>query len=172
MLVIGSDFLFILFSYSIILRSVKDIASCWDQPTAFSTYVSHILAILVFYVSVLGLSIVHRFTRHSSPFIYVIISNVYILFLPLMNPVIYSIKTHQDCQAIINLLSEMDGYLLCSQLIPSTRLVVIKFQVLFSSNISPSYIWASSFSFSFKNLANVFILISPKAKQSKNKNQF
>ncbi|ELW63693.1 olfactory receptor 51G1 [Tupaia chinensis] len=105
LLAMGSDFLFIFLSYILILRSVMAIASHREQLKALNTCVSHILAVLVFYVPVLGLSIVHRFARHSSPLIHIIMGNVYILFPPLMNPVIYSIKTHQIRQAIIKVLS-------------------------------------------------------------------
>ncbi|XP_074153667.1 olfactory receptor 51V1-like [Sminthopsis crassicaudata] len=101
----GSDFLFILLSYAMIFRSVLAIASHKEQLKAINTCVSHILAVLCFYVPVLGLSIVHRFAKHSSPIIHIVMGNVYILFPPLMNPIIYSIKTQQIRRAIIKVIS-------------------------------------------------------------------
>ncbi|XP_051843515.1 olfactory receptor 51V1-like [Antechinus flavipes] len=105
LLSMGSDFLFILLSYAMIFRSVLAIASHKEQLKALNTCVSHILAVLCFYVPVLGLSIVHRFAKHSSPIIHIVMGNVYILFPPLMNPVIYSIKTQQIRRAIVRVIS-------------------------------------------------------------------
>ncbi|XP_036598920.1 olfactory receptor 51V1-like [Trichosurus vulpecula] len=105
LLSMGSDFLFILLSYIMIFHSVLAIASHKEQLKALNTCVSHILAVLCFYVPVLGLSIVHRFARHSSPIIHIVMGNVYILFPPLMNPIIYSIKTQQIRRAIIRIIS-------------------------------------------------------------------
>ncbi|XP_043849727.1 olfactory receptor 51V1-like [Dromiciops gliroides] len=105
LLSMGSDFLFILLSYVMIFHSVLAIASRREQLKALNTCVSHILAVLCFYVPVLGLSIVHRFARHSSPIIHIVMGNVYILFPPLMNPVIYSIKTQQIRRAIVRAIS-------------------------------------------------------------------
>ncbi|XP_007491236.2 olfactory receptor 51V1-like [Monodelphis domestica] len=105
LLSMGSDFLFILLSYVMIFHSVLAIASRREQLKALNTCVSHILAVLCFYVPVLGLSIVHRFARHSSPIIPIVMGNVYVLFPPLMNPVIYSIKTQQIRRAIVRVIS-------------------------------------------------------------------
>ncbi|XP_001374010.2 olfactory receptor 51V1-like [Monodelphis domestica] len=105
LLSMGSDFLFILLSYIMIFHSVLTIASRREQLKVLNTCVSHILAVLCFYVPVLGLSIVHRFARHSSPIIHIVMGNVYILFPPLMNPLIYSIKTQQIRRAIIRIIS-------------------------------------------------------------------
>uniref|UniRef100_A0A7N4NSK7 Olfactory receptor n=1 Tax=Sarcophilus harrisii TaxID=9305 RepID=A0A7N4NSK7_SARHA len=105
LLSMGSDFLFILLSYAMIFCSVLAIASHKEQLKALNTCVSHILAVLCFYVPVLGLSIVHRFAKYSSPIIHIVMGNVYILFPPLMNPVIYSIKTQQIRRAIVKVIS-------------------------------------------------------------------
>ncbi|XP_027716794.1 olfactory receptor 51L1-like [Vombatus ursinus] len=105
MLAMGSDVLFILVSYTIILHTVLTIASARERLKALNTCVSHILAVLCFYVPVLGLSIVHRFGRHASPVVHVFMGTVSVLFPPLMNPVIYSIKTQQIRQAILKVIS-------------------------------------------------------------------
>lgn len=90
LLAMGSNFPFMLFYYILLLRSVMAIAFHTEKLKALSTHVSHILALLVFHVPVLGFSIMHRFARHSSSLIHVIMSSVYNLFPPLMKPVIYS----------------------------------------------------------------------------------
>ncbi|XP_074046425.1 olfactory receptor 51L1-like [Macrotis lagotis] len=105
MLAMGSDVLFILVSYTIILHTVLSIASARERLKALNTCVSHILAVFCFYVPVLGLSIVHRFGRHTSPVVHVLMGTVSVLFPPLMNPVIYSIKTQQIRRAILKVVS-------------------------------------------------------------------
>ncbi|XP_015267785.1 PREDICTED: olfactory receptor 51V1-like [Gekko japonicus] len=106
LLTMGADLLFILISYSLILKAVLGMTSGDEgHRKALGTCVSHLCAVLVFYVPVLGLSVVHRFGRHASPLLHVIMGNIYILFPPLMNPVIYCIKTKQIYSRILRMVS-------------------------------------------------------------------
>ncbi|XP_044116754.1 olfactory receptor 51L1-like [Neovison vison] len=105
MLDIGSDVLFILISYSVILRTVLAIASAKERLKALNTCVLHILAVLCFYVPVLALSIVHRFGHHISPLVHILMGTISVLFPSLINPIIYSIKTQQILRAILKMVS-------------------------------------------------------------------
>lgn len=105
MLAISSDGLFILISYSVIIRTVLAITSAKERLKALNTCVLHILAVLCFYVSVLALSFVHRFGHHTSPVVHILMGTISVLFPPLMNPIIYSIKTQQICRAILKMVS-------------------------------------------------------------------
>lgn len=89
------DAVLIIISYIMILHAVLAIASREERIKSLQTCVSHICAVLVFYIPIIGLTMVHRFGRHLSPWVHVLMGNVYILFPPLMNPIIYSIKTQQ-----------------------------------------------------------------------------
>ncbi|XP_042546327.1 olfactory receptor 51V1-like [Dipodomys spectabilis] len=89
------DAVLILLSYMMILHTVLAIASREERIKSLQTCVSHISAVSVFYIPIIGLTMVHRFGKHLSPLVHVLMGNVYILFPPLMNPIIYSIKTHQ-----------------------------------------------------------------------------
>ncbi|XP_075404689.1 olfactory receptor 51V1-like [Tenrec ecaudatus] len=89
------DSVLILFSYIMILHAVLAIASREERIKSLQTCVSHISAVLVFYIPIIGLTMVHRFGKHLSPLVHVLMGNIYILFPPLMNPIIYSIKTQQ-----------------------------------------------------------------------------
>ncbi|XP_047549166.1 olfactory receptor 51V1-like [Lutra lutra] len=89
------DAVLILVSYILILRSVLTIASREERFKSLQTCVSHICAVLVFYIPIIGLTMVHRFGKHLSPVVHVLMGNIYILFPPLMNPIIYSVKTQQ-----------------------------------------------------------------------------
>ncbi|XP_038620635.1 olfactory receptor 51V1-like [Tachyglossus aculeatus] len=89
------DSVLILASYILIFRTVLTVASRGERLKSLQTCTSHILAILVFYVPIIGLTMVHRFGKHLTPLVHVLMGHIYILFPPLMNPIIYSIKTQQ-----------------------------------------------------------------------------
>ncbi|XP_006166011.1 olfactory receptor 51V1 [Tupaia chinensis] len=89
------DAVLIIISYIFILHTVLAIASREERLKSLQTCVSHICAVLVFYIPIIGLTMVHRFGKHLSPLVHVLMGNIYILFPPLMNPIIYSVKTQQ-----------------------------------------------------------------------------
>ncbi|XP_055972267.1 olfactory receptor 51V1-like [Sorex fumeus] len=89
------DSVLILISYIFILHTVLAIASPEERLKSLQTCVSHLCAVLVFYIPIIGLTMVHRFGKHLSPLVHVLMGNIYILFPPLMNPIIYSVKTQQ-----------------------------------------------------------------------------
>ncbi|XP_051843489.1 olfactory receptor 51A7-like [Antechinus flavipes] len=95
------DLAMISISYILILKTVLSIASHQEQLKAFNTCVSHICAVLIFYVPIVTLAIVHRFAKHSSPVIRILIANIYVLVPPLMNPIVYCVKTHQIREKIM-----------------------------------------------------------------------
>ncbi|XP_047423619.1 olfactory receptor 51V1-like [Sciurus carolinensis] len=99
------DAVLIIISYIMILHTVLAIASREERMKSLQTCVSHICAVLVFYIPIIGLTMVHRFGKHLSPLVHVLMGNVYILFPPLMNPIIYSIKTQQIRRRVQKLFS-------------------------------------------------------------------
>ncbi|XP_005370214.1 olfactory receptor 51B2-like [Microtus ochrogaster] len=99
------DALIIFFSYVLILKTVMGIASGEDRAKALNTCISHISCVLVFYITVIGLTFIHRFGKHAPRVVHITMSYVYFLFPPFMNPIIYSIKTKQIQKSILRLLS-------------------------------------------------------------------
>ncbi|XP_019571385.1 olfactory receptor OR51C1 isoform X1 [Rhinolophus sinicus] len=99
----GVDSFFILLSYVLIIHSVLNIASPEERKKAFSTCISHITAVAIFYIPLISLSFVHRFGKHVPPFVPTLIANVYLLIPPVMNPIIYSVKTKQIQKAVFKL---------------------------------------------------------------------
>uniref|UniRef100_A0A8C7EKJ7 Olfactory receptor n=1 Tax=Neovison vison TaxID=452646 RepID=A0A8C7EKJ7_NEOVI len=99
------DAALILYSYVLILRAVLAIASQGERHKSLQTCISHICAVLVFYIPIISLTMVHRFGKHLSPVIHVLMGNIYILFPPLMNPIIYSVKTQQIRSRMLRLFS-------------------------------------------------------------------
>lgn len=97
----GVDSLLIFLSYTLILHAVLGKASRQEHLRALNTCISHICAGLLFHIPVIGLSRVHHFGEHLPHTVHLLMSYEYLLVPPLMNPVVYSIKTKQICQRII-----------------------------------------------------------------------
>ncbi|XP_062951004.1 olfactory receptor 51M1 [Cynocephalus volans] len=98
------DLLLIALSYGLILHTVAGLASPEEKLRAFQTCTSHLCAVLVFFVPMVGLSLVHRFGKHAPPAVQLLMANVYLFLPPMLNPIIYSIKTKEIRHAIVNLL--------------------------------------------------------------------
>ncbi|XP_004642063.1 olfactory receptor 51I2 [Octodon degus] len=99
----GMDLFFIFLSYVLILQSVLAIASREERFKALNTCVSHILAVLAFYVPMIGVSTVHRFGKHIPHYIHVLMSNIYLFVPPVLNPLIYSAKTKEIRRAMVRM---------------------------------------------------------------------
>ncbi|KAM4846344.1 olfactory receptor 51T1 [Thomomys bottae] len=99
----GTDLLFILFSYVLILRTVLSLVAPKKQQKALSTCVCHICAVTVFYVPMISLSLAHRLFSPTPRVICSVLANIYLLLPPVLNPIIYSLKTKVIRRAICQL---------------------------------------------------------------------
>ncbi|KAM6158394.1 olfactory receptor 52K2-like [Rhynchocyon petersi] len=97
------DLLFITLSYIFILRAVLQLASREAHYKAFGTCVSHVGAILAFYTPAVLSSVMHRVARRAAPHVHILFANFYLLFPPMVNPIIYGVKTKQIRERIIGL---------------------------------------------------------------------
>ncbi|XP_072472790.1 olfactory receptor OR51C1-like [Notamacropus eugenii] len=97
----GVDSIFIILSYILIISSILSIASPKERKKAFSTCISHVTAVAIFYIPLISLSFVHRFGKRAPPYVPTLVANVYLLIPPAMNPIVYSIKTKQIRKAIL-----------------------------------------------------------------------
>ncbi|XP_052032903.1 olfactory receptor 51L1 [Apodemus sylvaticus] len=98
---LGVDSVFILISYALILNAVLSIASREERLKALNTCVSHVCVVLIFFVPVIGVSMVHRFGKHLSPIVHILMADIYLLLPPVLNPVVYSVRTKQIRQGIL-----------------------------------------------------------------------
>uniref|UniRef100_A0A8C3HPX5 Olfactory receptor n=1 Tax=Chrysemys picta bellii TaxID=8478 RepID=A0A8C3HPX5_CHRPI len=90
---VGLDSLLIFLSYVMILKTVLSIASRAERLRALNTCVSHLCAVLVFYTSLISLAVIHRFGKNSPPLLQVLLGYISLLVPPLMNPIVYSVKS-------------------------------------------------------------------------------
>ncbi|XP_005312800.2 olfactory receptor 51G2-like [Chrysemys picta bellii] len=89
----GLDSLLIFLSYVMILKTVLSITSQAEGLRALNTCVSHLCAVLLFYTPMIGLSLLHRFGDGSSPLLQILLGYISLLVPPLMNPLVYSVKS-------------------------------------------------------------------------------
>lgn len=100
----GLDSLLIVVSYGLILHTVLSITTGEGRRKALNTCGSHVCAVLAYYVPMIGLSMVHRFGLHVSPLVHAMMANAYLFFPPVINPIVYSIKTKEIHHGIVRML--------------------------------------------------------------------
>uniref|UniRef100_A0A2I2ZWW0 G-protein coupled receptors family 1 profile domain-containing protein n=1 Tax=Gorilla gorilla gorilla TaxID=9595 RepID=A0A2I2ZWW0_GORGO len=101
---VGVDSLLIVLSYILILYTVMGLASPRERIRALNTCVSHILALLVFYISVTGASMIHHFGRYLPHIVHALVAYVYLVVPPVLNPIIYSMKSKPIREAMLKVL--------------------------------------------------------------------
>ncbi|CAM4334848.1 unnamed protein product, partial [Lepidochelys olivacea] len=90
---VGFDLLPIFLSYVMILKTVLSVASHTECLRALNTCVSHLCAVLLFYTPDIGLALIHRLGKGSSPLLQIVLGYIYLLVPPLMNPIVYSVNS-------------------------------------------------------------------------------
>ncbi|XP_078515178.1 olfactory receptor 52P1-like [Lissotriton helveticus] len=93
--VVGMDAFFIIISYVTIVRAVMKLPTRQARFKAFNTCVSHVCVILVAYIPALFSFIAQRFSTRVAPHVQVLLSNIYLLLPPMLNPLVYGMKTKQ-----------------------------------------------------------------------------
>nr|XP_003421492.1 olfactory receptor 52K2-like [Loxodonta africana] len=101
----GLDFILIICSYVLILLTVFHLPSKAARLKTLSTCVSHIWVILVFYTPAFFSFLTHRFGHHIAPHIHIFIANIYLLIPPMMNPIVYGIKTKRIREGFFKILT-------------------------------------------------------------------
>ncbi|NXA43421.1 O51G2 protein, partial [Eudromia elegans] len=111
LLIVILDPVLITASYVMIIKTVLGIASREAQAKALNTCVSHFSAVLVFYVPMVGLSIIHRYGKNAAPISHALMANIYLFVPPVLNPIIYSMQTKHIRQGVNRLLCQSLAWL-------------------------------------------------------------
>ncbi|XP_071989015.1 olfactory receptor 52N2-like [Engystomops pustulosus] len=102
LIVIVFDISCIAVSYYLILRAVFRLSTKNAKSKAFGTCSSHICIILMLYTLGLFSFVTYRI-GHIAPYIHVIMSNIYLLIPPTLNPIIYGVRTQEIRTAAFHL---------------------------------------------------------------------
>nr|XP_006118920.1 putative olfactory receptor 52P1 [Pelodiscus sinensis] len=93
--VTGLDMTLILLSYAVIFRAVLRTSSKKGHQRALSTCTAHLCVMLMFYTPSLFSYLTHRFGQGIPPHVHIFSANLYLLVPPMLNPIIYGVKTKE-----------------------------------------------------------------------------
>ncbi|XP_062951011.1 olfactory receptor 52P1-like [Cynocephalus volans] len=95
LLVAGLDISAIASSYVLIIQAVMRLSSKEAHHKAVNTCTTHICVMLISYTPSLFSFLTHRFGRGIPPHVHTILGNLYFLVPPMLNPIIYGVKTKE-----------------------------------------------------------------------------
>ncbi|KAM7179558.1 olfactory receptor 52P1-like [Macrochelys suwanniensis] len=91
----GADLILIALSYGLIIRAVLRISSKKAHQKALNTCTAHICVMLMSYIPSLFSYLTQRFGAGIASHVHVIFANFYLLVPPMLNPIIYGVKSKE-----------------------------------------------------------------------------
>ncbi|XP_075779287.1 olfactory receptor 52M1-like [Pelodiscus sinensis] len=102
----GMDVFLITVSYTQILRAIFSLPTKDARLKTFGTCGAHLCAMLTFYIPGLFSVLMQRFGHNVVPHFHVLMANVYLLVPPMLNPIIYGVRTRQIRNRLLQLCTQ------------------------------------------------------------------
>ncbi|KAM7181220.1 olfactory receptor 52N4-like [Macrochelys suwanniensis] len=94
-LIYGFDLPLIALSYGLIIRAVFRMSSKKSHEKAFNTCTAHICVMLTYYTPSIFSNFTYLFGHGIAPHVHIILADLYLLIPPMLNPIIYGVKTKE-----------------------------------------------------------------------------
>ncbi|KAM7182192.1 olfactory receptor 52N2-like [Macrochelys suwanniensis] len=106
-LIIGVDLTLIALSYGLIIKAILGISSNKAHHKALNTCTAHFCVMLTYYTPSLFYHLTQRFVRDIAPHVHIIFADLYLLIPPMLNPIIYGVKTKELRDKVVNYICRM-----------------------------------------------------------------
>ncbi|XP_017388275.1 olfactory receptor 52D1-like [Cebus imitator] len=103
----GLDFILIICSYIAILYIVFSLPSKSAQLKTLRTCGSHVCVIVVAYTPAFFSFLTHRFGHRVAPHTHIFVANIYLLVPPMVNPLIYGIRTKRIRERFLHVFTSL-----------------------------------------------------------------